>query len=359
VYNVSEDLQTFYEDHVRLGEDLRKKLADARDANIGRLKAGLSELGEENHRTYPPPYAYKNQGGYAMHTLNKAADDDYDIDSALLFEKDSLPEDPLAARQRIRDALQKKSGNFSKDPETRTNCVTVWYEEGYHIDLAIYRTSSDWWGTEVVEHASTEWNKRDPMEFTNWFLEQVTERSPKPDFFFKPTVAEGQLRRIVRFLKWFCRSRPSWSLPGGMVVSILAAETYRADRDRDDVSLLNTMKALQSRLRASTTVHNPVNADHSLTENEEVLNQVIRLREKLDMALGKLKVLSDESCTRTQARSAWDWVFNHTFWGEPPEQEEDHESVPAKIASAGAYPYNVTMRCELAKTSLMYPKCLY
>jgi hypothetical protein len=280
-----------------------------------------------------------------MHTLNQAEENDYDIDVALLFNKEDLPSDPLAARQRVRDALLKRCDRFSKDPEARTNAVTVWYEDGYHVDFAIYRTWKDAWGASHIEHASTEWTRRDPTEIKDWFARQVAERSPKAGFLSDPKVPLGQMRRIVRFLKRFCRSRASWSLPGGMVVSTLVDEVYRPDPNRDDIALYDTIVALRNRLRSSTTVRNPVDRSQELTSNAEVLTQVQGLRDKLEMAVDKLAVLFQSDCTRERARSAWDWVFNHAYWGKV---EDTLEEVTRAVVPAA--PCRVTIRCDLAKS---------
>ena len=339
MYDLTADLQVFYDEHVRLGKELRIKLADYRDLNLSRVNAGLDELAIEARRPRPHPYDYKNQGGYAMHTLNKAVHDDYDIDVALMFRKTDLPDDPLTARQRVCDALLKKCANFSKDPEVRTNAVTVWYP-GHHIDFAIYRTSEDFWGSTLIEHASTEWKRRDPMDINNWFAKQVTDKSPKPSLFAEPRVAPGQLRRIVRFIKWVCRSRSSWCLPGGMVVTALVTECYRADADRDDVALYKTLVALKDRLCLWTTVNNPVDSTQ-LTSRPEVLKQVERLRDNLGIFVPKLSVLLESGCTREKARSAWDWLFNHEFWGRK-------ESLIEKAAAL--LPYSLRIQCGLARS---------
>jgi hypothetical protein len=165
-----------------------------------------------------------------MHTLNQDPrdDNDYDIDVALLFERSALPEDPRTARQRVADALCKRCTNFTQEPTARTNAVTIWYAEGYHIDFAVCRTYTDENGREKIEHASNEWKARDPQEINNWFQNAVSTKSPATTGILA-TVKAGQLRRIVRFLKWFTRSRPSWSLPGGLIVSTLVVECYRPD----------------------------------------------------------------------------------------------------------------------------------
>jgi Adenylyl/Guanylyl and SMODS C-terminal sensor domain len=345
MYDISAELQIFYDTHVRLGTDLRKQLAEYRELNITRLTKGVDDLATETDLPHPHPYDCKNQGGYAMHTLNQDPNggNDYDIDIALIFKKDDIPEDPLKARQRVRDALCKRCTNFTKEPEARTNAVTIWYAEGYHIDFAIYRTYIDNSGKEHIEHASTEWKRRDPMEINNWFFESVKKLSPKAN----PKVAKGQMRRIVQFLKWFCRSRTCWSLPGGMIVSALIAEPgiYKASSERDDLALYDTMVALRDRLKVSCQVYNPVDSSQELTGKTEVLNQVTRLRDRLDTAISKLSVLFDESkCTKEKARSAWDWIFNHKFWAKK-------ESIKAttRLDLSAVKKYSVTVRCDLAK----------
>ena len=65
-----------------------------------------------------------------MHTLNQHPDNEYDIDTGVVFAADALPTTALAARQLIADALRATGGAFSKEPEARTNAVTVWYAEG-------------------------------------------------------------------------------------------------------------------------------------------------------------------------------------------------------------------------------------
>lgn len=346
MYDISGELQIFYKTHVRLGTDRRKQLAEYRELNITRLKNGLNDLAAETDRPHPSPSDYKNQGGYAMLTLNQDPNggNDYDIDIALIFKKDDIPEDPLKARQRVRDALCKRCTNFTKEPEARTNAVTIWYAEGYHIDFAIYRTYIDNCGRERMEHASTEWKRRDPMEINNWFSERVSTLSPKKPILLYPQDADKQMRRIVRYLKYFCRSRTSWSLPGGMIVSALVAESgiYKAHSDRDDIALYNTIVALNNRLKISCQVYNPVDSSQELTGKTEVLNQVTRLQERLDTAISRLSVLFDESnCTIENARFAWDWIFNHEFWAK---KESTHRADLSAVKR-----YSVTVCCELAK----------
>jgi len=313
MYNMHKTINEFYENHVRL-KDERKKLAEYRDINLDRLRTGLESL------EYPKFYKYVNQGSYAMSTINQHPNKDYDIDVGIIFRKDDLPSTALDARKRVEDAMREGGGNFSQPPEAKTNAVRVYYTEGHHIDLAIYRTHVDIGGNEVCEHSGSDWTPRDPMDITNWFNTKVVDRSPSNP---QATVAEHQLRRVVRWLKVFAKSRETWDLPGGLILSVLTEECYQADNDRDDVSLLNTMNAVLQRLKISEDVYNPIDRSRLLTNRPIDQGRICRLRDKLGIAIDKLQVLHDDKCTEGNALTAWYWVFQHDFWN----SDEASESI--------------------------------
>ncbi len=377
MFDLHAKLCEFELNHVRLGTNEKNKLAGYRDVNIDRLKDGLDKIGENDKTHYNMPKETCNQGSYAMNTLNQHPDNDYDIDVALVFKKDDLPTDPVAAREYIARAFCEAGGNFNKDPEARKNAVTVWYADGYHIDFAIYRSSVGTLGLEVIEHAGADgWMTRDPMETTNWFNRKVKELSPSQ--LLGATIEADQMRRIVRLLKAFCRSRQSWSLPGGMIISALVAERFVSDYRRDDVSLFKTMKAIRDRLLVNTDVRNPVYIDRFLTSKEKYKTQVTRLKEKLDWALSKLEVLEKSDCTQSQALEAWNSVFAHSFWGDVIAEEmqeradksftEGNLKLSAQIAmfkdgalkgyypsGSRALPKNIWLKFAIAKTSISPP----
>lgn len=352
MYDISSDLQTFYDTHVRLGKVLRDDLAAKRDLNLNRLYGGLDDLAAESGFSRPHPYTWHNQGSYAMHTLNQDPADlnDYDIDVGLMFNKDDLPSDSQKARQRIADALTKRCTNFTQAPAAKKNAVRVAYADGYHIDFAVYRTYTDATGTLRTEHASTEWKPRDPTAINKWFSDCVTNKIPTawPAIGYYPKVKDGQFRRIVRFLKWFSRSRPSWSLPGGLIISALVAEVYASDSNRDDRALYDTIVALANRLNGNTKVYNPV-TQAEFTENSEIQSQVNRLKTQINMAVAKLAPLFDQqNCTRDKARSDWDWVFNHQFWAG--KEKVQKAALDEELNASALAPYYVKIKCELSGT---------
>jgi hypothetical protein len=311
--DVHSNLARFYDEHVRLGTELREKLAGYRDACLERLKSGLAKLGEEKGTGYGSYQRSIGQGSYTMHTLNRHKKDEYDIDVAVVFKREDLPENPLEARKRVAEALLKAGGNFKVSPEARTNAVTVWYADGAHVDIPVYREYQGFWDWNPrLEHAGATWSARNPVAIGEWFAERVEELSPS--FRLITSVPRGQLRRVVRLVKAFARSRLDWELPGGMLITILVAEVYKMDRHRDDVALYNTLRALQARLASNVEILNPVN-NLSLTSKPNSKARVASLVEKLGKGLADLAVLERPACSRDEALRSWGRFFNHAFWG--------------------------------------------
>ncbi len=306
-YNMHSQLNEFYNEHVRLKGE-RDTLKELKLTNLKRLTDGLSELEKPNF--------IKDllQGSIAMHTANKSENNDYDIDIAVIFEKDDLPASALNARKRVAEALNKKASGFTKDPEARTNAVTVWYSDGYHVDIAVYRRSKDWLGNEILEHAGADWAERDPKAITDWFTQAVKDKSPKATVWSKPKVEIRQMRRIVRWIKAFTKAREGWNLPGGLVISVLVAECYKPDNDRDDIALYNTLVAIKNRLDIYPTVYNPTDSSKDLTEKQKFLTQVKSLKKRLGSVKNKLEPLFKGDCTYAKARKAWNYLFQHSYW---------------------------------------------
>lgn len=233
----------FHQDCVRVSDHERKRLRRLRDLNLHRLRASLMD------HDFPAPRSV-GQGGYAMNTLTQRDDGDQDIDVALIFPSKSLPDGARAARNRLYEVVSSAApGTFSHPPERRTNAVTVWYADGYHIDFAIYREVG-----RRLEHAGPQWTPSDPRAVVTWFQHQNKIRSPS--WSQHRTVKSGQLRRIVRILKYLRQG--DWNdYPGGFLITVLAVRCYQPSPEGDDVSLLATMRAMSNQLQFSTELIDP------------------------------------------------------------------------------------------------------
>jgi hypothetical protein len=251
-----------------------------------------------------------------MKVMTQDADNDYDIDDGVYFDKDKLVGEKggemsaLAVRQMIRDAVD--DGSFTTPPAVRPNCVRVQYQEGYHVDLPSYRrvVTKNAFGQEEVyyELAASDWKRSDARDVTSWF-------EGESDRLTADKVNGGQLRRIVREIKKYARSRASWkaSILSGFGITKLVTECYSPNAGREDKSLHDTMRAIRDRLNGNLIVKHPVTPDDTITKGDKDPKAVF-LRDKLSDALKWLEPLFKPDCTRKQALKCWDDVFATDFF---------------------------------------------
>lgn len=331
MYDCNQEIFQFYDEAVRLTKDAQDEMRARRNANEDRLSSRLANA--EN----ATPQRFVKQGSYAMRTMVQHKDNDYDIDDGIVFAYEDLrgPRggDMSAgeAKQMVCDALQ--DGRLADAPEVRANCVRIYYLEGYHIDMPVYRVFYDEDGNEdYLELASSDWKKSDPEAVTEWFNGAVKEKSPDSD--------NGcQMRRVTCFLKSWARSRTSWNMPSGFILSILVNECYVAKAERDDESIYETMKAILSRLNwTSMAVHHPITGE-KLTNGALFVDdaKMVEMRDKLDEAIGTLRetlVDGEDDCTKKAALKAWKKVFHNEYFDALLEEETAAKAIaPATITS--------------------------
>lgn len=326
MFDCSKDVRAYHDQDVTLPKTEQDQMRSRRDTNRSRLRNGLTKAGK------PAPLEFVKQGSYAMKTMVRDPDNDYDIDDGVYFAKQDLVGErgaemtSLRARWMVRDAVD--DGKFKRAPEVRSNCVRIFYEAGYHVDLPVYRrvtTSTIFGDTYHYELASKSgWKRSDARDVSDWYEKQ---RSNSSD--------GKQLRRINRDLKKYARSRFSWrsSFLSGFGITVLLTERYQYS-DREDKALYDTMASIRNRLDWNLQIAHPVTPDSSLTTGPDDARARF-CREKLTEAIDMLAPLFDSDCTREKALKCWDKVFATTFFGERLE-EEKRASVfaPAIIGAA-------------------------
>ena len=326
------DMIAYHDEDVKLSDKDRTEMRERRDANRGRLKSGLQRDDE------PKPTDCRSQGSYSMRTMVQQPDKDYDIDDGVYFDKETLKgsqggdKSASDAKEMVRKALHDDS--FKRPPERLKNCVRVYYGEGYHVDVPVYRqvTETNILGEEETHYelASTDWKRSDPLAVTDWFLTANKKQSPDAE-------NGGQLRRIVRLLKAFARSRTSWHdrIATGFMITKLVVEKYKADATYEDKALYNTMVAIRDRLNWGLEIQHPTVENEMLTKGPDD-SRTKFLLEKLNRAIDKLAVLFDSSCTREQALKAWDNVFDTDFFIERLADDEGETSKGEGTGSASS-----------------------
>lgn len=335
MFNCHKHLKAFHDDRVTLTEDMKQGMRDRRAANQKRLTKGLEKA--EKSR----PLKHIKQGSYAMHTMVQSEYDASDIDDGAVFAKGDLvgPKGgeytPSDAKKMVRDAID--DGSFERAPEVRTNCVRVFYKDGFTIDIPVYREAEGLVGI-YYELASTEWKQSDPEGVTNWFNMQVIDKS-------SDTINGRQMRRVAKLLKAWSKSRKSWNMPSGFILSKLTDEVYYKDTnllDRDDKVLLQVMEKIETRLRSRLVVNHPVVSGETITKTDNDANMV-ELRTRLGDAIKTLSVLRKSSCSELDALKALRDLFSTDYFDERIEKlEQEGEKKRERNFRAAASSITVT-----------------
>lgn len=233
-------LKKFYDKYVKLGNDINK-LRELRKINEDRLRSGLHDLG------YPSVYKIIEQGSIAMGTAIKNDQNEYDIDLAVVFKDESISEYPSTENIKniVLKSLINNKTSFIKDPESRTNAVTVWYESGYHVDFAIYKKNDN-----GFEHAGKDWTNRDPVAISNWFQKNKTKYN--------------NLQTVVQLLKFIVSQNTEKTdlKIGGLMLSILSVESFHdlcLEKFNLEECFLKTLCNIKERLKKNKNILNPTN----------------------------------------------------------------------------------------------------
>lgn len=305
MYDLSTKFSAFYTFCVVLPQVDQDELYCKKDLNIQRLKDGLIEYNEENKTSYSIVEDCV-QGSVAMSTVVQNENGNYDIDVAVVFNKDDLGgKGAQATRNIVADALRRKTKQFKAEPEVKTSCVRIKYADGYHIDFAVYRryydALNDCW---IYEHAGSDWAQRELKGLSDWFKTQND-------------TSNGKLRKVVRLSKMFCNSRDSWrNMPSGLLQTVLCEEQLQDTYERIDELFYYTMKEVVSRLESDTSVAAPVDNVRDLTPKKSDKKKMTNWKNRLKSKLEDLDVLFKDSCTKDDALQAWYGFFNHDFWNE-------------------------------------------
>lgn len=314
MYDCSKDVLAYHDEKVTLSQPLRTNMRDRRNANRERLKQRLTETEK------PLPQEFIKQGSYAMLTMVQDDNNDYDIDDGVYFTKDALRSKdgsdmaPKDVRQMVCDAL--KDDRFIKQPQVKANCVRIYYQEGYHVDMPIYRIVDE----KYELAAGDSWVPSRAADVEDWFKNVNEIKSPDGE-------NGRQFRRIVRMLKKFARSRNAWKDPiaTGFTITKLAEECYVSNKDREDRALRDTMSGIRTRLLVNLEVAHPVTLGAKLTKGPDDKSTLF-FRDKLVEALKDLEILDDSKCSYKQALAALDKVFNTDFFSLRYEDVEKSEN---------------------------------
>jgi hypothetical protein len=206
------------------------------------------------------------------------------------------------------------------------NCVRVFYADDddykHHVDFPIYREFEDETENTIREIAGeTGWSKSKPSRVNEWLEDLVAQKNAEKQ------GAGTQMRRMVKLLKRFCRSRSDWDMPNGMKLTMLVAECFQYF-EREDEAFYQLLINLKNRLFWNLVVLNLADENlpkAKLTKTSQDQN-MIDLRERANEAINELAILFKSDCKKEDARRAWDWIFQSDGFFKELEEKEKNEA---------------------------------
>ncbi len=323
----NKDIIDYHQDEVKLKSTQRNSLKNRRDVNRSRLKKGLIKNED------PVPDDNVRQGSDAHGTTIQEPCNGYDIDDGVVFLKEDLigkqggDKTPMDAKKMVRNAVD--DGSFKTPPEIKTNCIRVHYDDGPHVDIPVYRKQVTANGSELHELASSVWRESDPKGVNDWFQDCLNARceSGKP-----------QMRSLIRLFKAYCKCRPSYSLPSGFILSVLADERYSVFNDRLDKAFRDLMISFRERLNFDLSVQHPV-VNEKLAETNDPACK--KFRELLSTSIVDLAELDRKNCKRSQALKVWKKIFNGTTYFDDSISDAEAEEKKSAAACVAATPVMV------------------
>ena len=305
MFDCSAEFNKFYRTEVVLPETEQNELREKRKLNIKRLKEGLIEYEADKGKKYRVAED-RIQGSMAMHTTVQNDKNDYDIDVGIVFESSNLNDlGPLATRNMVADALERKTKQFAQAPEVKTSCVRLKYvSKGYHVDFAVFKRykenleDNDY----TYEHSGAEWSIRDLKALEEWFNGEIKNKG------------DG-LRKVIRLSKMFCKSRESWkNMPSGLIQTVLCDENLATGYSRLDELFYYTMQGIVNRISNSADVAAPVDNGRALVAREIDYKRMNNWKNRLEFKLKELDILFEPNCTHNEAIKAWNKFFDHSYW---------------------------------------------
>ena len=201
---------SFMKETVNLNQT-RLDLLDARVQSIV-VEVGLDDV------VGPMMEGYIPQGSWAHRTIIKPLPGrEFDADILLhLSERDDWSGNPTKYLDEV-EAAFRRSPRYSNKVGRKTRCVRIVYADDCHVDVVPYLVRSD--GSQVIVCRDTDdFEATDPEGFTGWMKE-------------KDDLADGNLRRAIRLLKYLRDFKTTFSCPSVILTTLVGERVLALEAD--------------------------------------------------------------------------------------------------------------------------------
>ena len=212
----------FLRDTVNLSDEKLDVLA----LRVDDIEASLSLDGEVG----PLVIDRINQGSWAHKTIiEPLPGDEFDADILIRLDETNTWDGPSDYLRQLRAAF-KRDTDYADKVQKKNRCVRIRYAGACHVDVVPYVVRDDGTGW-IVNYADDAWEQTNPEGFTDWMQS-------------KDQIAQGNLRRVLRLLKYVRDSKNTFSCKSVILTTIVGDRTQDWDaaaRYRDVPTALVTI----------------------------------------------------------------------------------------------------------------------
>lgn len=297
--------QKFHQD-IWIPKVKKDKMTNSRDG----LRSRIRKYFKENHPEYKPKFYI--QGSGKMGTGIRTEEDICDLDDGVYFFR--KPDVSATTLQTwVKEAVE---GYTSTPPEHRKKCIRSIFAGDYEIDMPVYYKIDGQEYQLAVKNKG--WEDSDSKAMVDWLN--------------KRKDAQGQLVRIIKYLKAWCDHKRH-KMPSGLAMTILAANAKDKFyyNDRDDITLKDTLKEIKKALNISFACFVPVvPGDNLFADYDDVRkkNFLTALNEFIEDAEEALR-----EPNQLKASKLWKKHLGKRF-PEGKDKDEDQKSIAGIITGA-------------------------
>lgn len=270
----------------------------------GNLRSIIKNYFVVKHPNYKPSFYI--QGSYKMNTQIRTKDDTCDLDDGVYFKNNPDDVSCTTLQRWVKEAVD---GVTDATPSHRQKCITVDYKAGYNIDLPVFLFDDKVDVHPELAVKDGDWREDDPKEFY--------------DFFNKNKDENGQLVRMVRYLKAWCDYKRH-KMPSGLAISVLAMNCFQSN-SRDDIALKYLLIEIENMLKANfackmpTTPKDDLFADYDQIRRDNFMNNLSAFIADARMAI--------EEKNQLKASRLWQKHFGDKYF--PEGEDEDGKIISA------------------------------
>ena len=287
------EFQQFLSDHVNLNQSRLDKLESGIRGVNGHLKSHL-----------PGYQKMEPQGSYALRTFIKPVKDNDEFDADIQIVMNPNPKwEPKDYILEIRRTL---AGNqtYADKLELKTRCVRVKYKGEHHVDVVPRVTKNG--KHYVCNRIDNQFEETDGTGYRDWFNK-------------KNRVTGGDLKRVVRLLKYLRDHKKSFTAKSILLTTLVGNAINASDEGNESVSTVaDTLVTVLTRIDNYLQQHpdmpeikNPVLASENFNRHWDQ-RKYANFRDRVHSYARTAKQARDESSSE-KAIGLWRELFGDDF----------------------------------------------